>query len=295
LLNGVQMRRAWLAVGAVYLVDALWSGMLGLTLAQYAAFLGAMAWLLSMTVVLRVFHPGSRFAAAAEVVALWLAFAHCNNLLSYLAATPGLKLQDELFARLDRILGFDWLALFAFVQADPIVENVLSVCYGSLLPEVFALGVFLAWTWRDERVQELFWIAFLSSLLTSVISWSIPALGAFQQYGMPAKEALQLHNLQLLRSGIGLRLALPDMNGIVTFPSYHATLALLMAYVMRGTGAIFYGVALWNLTMVVATIPIGGHYLVDLIGGAGVLLIAIAAFNRVRRLPAHDGGDGRAL
>jgi membrane-associated phospholipid phosphatase len=45
--------------------------------------------------------------------------------------------------------------------------------------------------------------------------------------------------------------------------------------------------------MVVATVPIGGHYLIDPIGGAGVLLIAIAAFNAVRRLPAHDGGDGR--
>jgi len=274
---GMQLRRAWLAVGAVCLVDWVYAGSIGLTLTHYTVLRAVMIVLVCTTVAVRVAFPTARFAAITEVVALWLAFAQSNNLFSYLTATPALPLRDDFLAQLDRMLGFDWRAVFGFVQAHQLVAHVLSVCYFSLIPEAFALGILLVWTRRQDRVQELFWVAFLSSMMTSVIAGCIPALGAFPHYGMPA-SAPYLHNLQELRSGVGLRFSLLDMPGAVQFPSYHATLALLMMYVVRGMRTVGVAVVLWNLMMLVSTVPIGGHYLVDVIGGVGVLLLSIAAY-----------------
>ncbi len=277
LYAGLQLRRAWLAVGAVCLVDWVYALSLGLILTHYGEFLGVMVVLVCTTIALRVAFPASRFAAVMEVVALWLAFAHSNNLFNYLTATTALPLRDDFLAHLDRLLGFDWLAVFGFVQAHQFVAHILSISYASLLPEAFVLGILFAWTRRRDRVLELFWLALLSSLIACGLSGGIPALGAFQHYGLPAK-AHHLHDLDVLRSGVGLRFSMPDMQGIMTFPSYHATLALVMVYVVRGMKIVGPAVLLWNLLMVVATVPIGGHYLVDVIGGVGVLLLSIAAY-----------------
>jgi len=274
---GLQLRRAWLAVGTVCLVDWVYAGSIGLTLTHYTVLRAVMIVLVCTTIALRVAFPAPRFAAVTEMVALWVAFAYSINFFSYLAATPALPLRDDFLAQLDRMLGFDWLAVFGFVQAHQLVAHVLSVCYFSLIPETFALGILFAWTRRQDRVRELFWLAFLSSLIACVLSGCIPVLGAFQHYGLPAK-APYLHDLDALRSGVGLRFSIPDMQGIVTFPSYHATLALVMVYVVRGMKFVGPAVLLWNLLMVIATVPIGGHYLVDVIGGVGVLLLSIAAY-----------------
>ncbi len=275
--SGLRMPRAWLAVGAVGLLDAIWADRLDLTLDHYQPFVAVIIILLASTMVLHIARPRSRLGLTLEVFALWLAFAQTNNLLSYLTATAALPLRDNSLAQLDRMLGFNWLAMFRFVRAHQLVAHVLSADYASLIPEAFALGILLVWTRRQDRVRELFWLALLSSLLTSVIAGCVPALGAFPHYGMPAK-ALYLHNLRELRSGVGLRFSLLNMPGAVQFPSYHATLALLMMYVVRGMRTIGIAVVFWNLMMLVSTMPDGGHYLVDLVGGAGVLLISIAAF-----------------
>lgn len=119
LLRGLHLHRAWLAVGAVALVDTVWSRHVGLTLGNARPFAIVLCCLLASTVLLRALAPGSRIAGVTEMLALWQGFALSGNLLTYLAATPGLPLQDTAFAAADRALGFDWLAVERFVRAAP--------------------------------------------------------------------------------------------------------------------------------------------------------------------------------
>jgi hypothetical protein len=51
------------------------------------------------------------------------------------------------------------------------------------------------------------------------------------------------------------------MKGIVTMPSYHTVMAVLLAYAFPGTGLIGYGIAALNVVMLLSISPIGGHYL----------------------------------
>lgn len=59
--------------------------------------------------------------AAAEWVLLWLAFAICGALLTYLAATRDGPLFDAEFAAADAALGFDWGAWHQFVFGHPLL------------------------------------------------------------------------------------------------------------------------------------------------------------------------------
>jgi membrane-associated phospholipid phosphatase len=54
-------------------------------------------------------------------------------------------------------------------------------------------------------------------------------------------------------------------------------MTLVYAYGYRRTGPIGWGIALLNLAMLVSIPFFGGHYLVDMIAGAGVALASIAA------------------
>jgi membrane-associated phospholipid phosphatase len=67
------------------------------------------------------------------------------------------------------------------------------------------------------------------------------------------------------------------MTGVICFPSFHTTMALASIYAFRRTGIIGICVAGINSAMLFAIPFVGGHYLVDMIAGAGVALVSIAA------------------
>jgi membrane-associated phospholipid phosphatase len=67
-----------------------------------------------------------------------------------------------------------------------------------------------------------------------------------------------------------------SLAGVVCFPSLHTVMALACPYGLRRTGPIFYIFAGLNVLMLL-TIPFfGGHYLVDMIAGVGVMLVSLA-------------------
>jgi membrane-associated phospholipid phosphatase len=61
----------------------------------------------------------------------------------------------------------------------------------------------------------------------------------------------------------------------VTFPSYHAVLAIITSFAVRGVRHVSWPVALLNVAVVVSTIPEGGHYLVDVVAGAAIAMVSI--------------------
>jgi hypothetical protein len=60
--------------------------------------------------------------------------------------------------------------------------------------------------------------------------------------------------------------------GIVTFPSFHASMAVLLAAATRDYRRVFVVSALVNGLMLIATVPIGYHYLVDVFAGCAIAL-----------------------
>lgn len=68
-----------------------------------------------------------------------------------------------------------------------------------------------------------------------------------------------------------------ECTGLVTFPSFHTSLAIITAYAVRGIKFVATPVAILNGIVIISTLPEGGHYLIDLIAGAIISTIAIVA------------------
>jgi hypothetical protein len=273
-------------VGVICLLDTIWSWAIGFTLSGYSSFLIVALAFIAATAVLRSGWKDCRLAIATEVVALWMAFACSGNILTYLSATPALPLQDDLLASGDAALGFQWLVMYNWIRQHPGVGHILSICYASLFLELLVLGVWLSWRRYEQRIGEFFWIACLAILQTSILSALLPATSAFVHFGLP-ERATWLHDLEALRGGSNLHFALADLDGIVSFPSFHTVLAILVIYIARGTGMVGSAFIVWNAIMLFSIPSFGGHYLIDMVGGAVVLAISIRLVRGSALLQSH--------
>ncbi|WP_338041739.1 phosphatase PAP2 family protein [Methylobacterium organophilum] len=77
---------------------------------------------------------------SASLVAFTLALA----VLHYLTATLALPFADEMLARVEAALGFDWVAHIAFLAAHPSLSWWLALAYHSSGPQIAVVVIVLS-------------------------------------------------------------------------------------------------------------------------------------------------------
>jgi membrane-associated phospholipid phosphatase len=80
-------------------------------------------------------------------------------------------------------------------------------------------------------------------------------------------------------------LRITSLDGVISFPSFHATMALITAAMWRKNPLAFLAAGAWSLLVLLGTVPCGGHYLVDLIGGGAIWAAWFALSFRVEDGP----------
>ncbi len=123
--------------------------------------------------------------------------------------------------------------------------------------------------------------------VAAVISVFAPALGNIVHSGqaglvgkgLPAGSGIyHLNAVAAYRDGGAQVLDVSKLEGVVTFPSFHAVMGIVLAWALRG-GWIGLAAGIWCVLVGISTVPIGGHYVVDVVAGA-VLWCAIMATAR---------------
>jgi hypothetical protein len=234
------------------------------------------------------FYGSIRRNAQLADMALWgalvTAFSIAAASFTYLTATLPFPLVDSELARIDAGLGFSWPAWFHFVNSHPLLKGLFVIVYASLLPECAASIIYFAHRRRNERIAEFLFGALLSILITATISGIVPALGAFVHFGVPGlAEAMYLPHLLALREGTASSFSVNQFQGIITMPSYHTVLAILIIYAYRGCGRLFTLALVLNAVMLLSLPSEGGHYLIDLIAGGAVAAVTIAIISAAAR------------
>jgi membrane-associated phospholipid phosphatase len=198
--------------------------------------------------------------------------------VSYIATAAGahFPLIDATLSQLDMTLfGFNWDASAAWFAVRPAIEWILRVAYNSLVIQAGMLLVIGSVLHPGDRNREFIWAFLVAAVLMSVASPFTPAIGKGTHY---------MDLLLQIRAGQWHVFSWHGADGVVTFPSFHATLAVLFAYTAFHLHRLAFVVfAPLNALMLVSTPPIGGHYLIDLFGGAVVAVVAIAV---IRRMPS---------
>lgn len=277
------------AIGAIWLINLAWSHLAGIRLTHGSALLIAIAILLANLAFYRGRSGGERAAAMAMGFATFFAIASGETALIYLAATADRPLIDGALAAGDAALGFDWLGWYRVVQAHDPLRWILDVAYSTMGPQIVLCLVVLPITGRFARNRE--WItSFAIALTLTVILFGLfPAQGAWVEHGVRDAAGLPyLQTLRALRDGRFTEMRLDQLDGLITFPSFHIAAAVLLMYASRGTPWMPLAVAM-NVTMAVAAISqgMGGHYLMDGIGGIAVALTGIAIARLLEKTAAR--------
>src|SRR5690349_7362421 len=270
------------AVTAVVLIVSAASGFY-IVLRSYAVPAGTALLLLLGAYFYRTYRTDLKLASTLESTAQLVVFAAVAAPLSYLAASTALPLQDAVFDAMDHALGFDWKELFAFMNRSPGFLVFMRVIYLSLTVQMTAVVLLLGLTGRLPWLR-VYMLAFIfAAVLTIALSALLPAEGVWLHYGLKADPgAMPVSHTSRpvflgLRDGSFRLLVALGAEGIITFPSLHAALAVLLIAAFWPLPIARWLSAAVNALMLAATPIDGSHYLVDVLAGTVIAILCIVA------------------
>jgi hypothetical protein len=252
--------------------------------ATFAPPAGAVLALTAAAWLYRRWRPDPRLAAGLENTAQIVAFTAVGAPLSYIAAAANLPLQDHVIAAADRAIGFDWRALLDWMNAMQVVYAALHVIYLSLTLQMTTAALCLAFTGRLVRLRVYLLSFIFAALITIAISALLPAVGAWPYYALSAADSPHLTPTVStswpvfygLRDGSIRALIAVGAQGIISFPSLHAGLAVILVMALWPVPVLRWVMLALNLMLLAATPIDGSHYLSDVL--AGITLAALCFF-----------------
>jgi membrane-associated phospholipid phosphatase len=293
---GRSNRLAWGAIAALLVVDLVWLTQSAISVAplSLACPVAAGFAMAGLAVFYRQRRNEPKLADALDGIGQMIAFMSVGALFSYLVASLKFPLQDAAFYQIDRALALDWLAYLKFVDARPWLGQLFSLAYASFIPQVLVLLLGLAFSGRGLAARTMVLAMIVAGFVTITISGFLPAMAMFVHLGLgpadypnlaPGAAFVHVADMQALRSGLPVTLDLTQAQGIITFPSYHAALGLIMLMAGLSQRWLRWPFIVLNLLMIAATPIDGGHYFIDVLAG---LVIAIVSQLAARRLLGRD-------
>lgn len=250
----------------------------------------------------------SRLQVTIITLLVWLCFA--SLVLGhgcYAFAALNFPLQDAAFARFDDALGLDLVALRTAVGQSEWMSFILQTAYHQTGAQIM-LGLVVLFLLRDDfrHLRDTVSVYTLGVLATMLLSTILPAIGAYPYLEMHRADPGFLANAGTddyiahymgLRDGTLRAFPVTGWRGIVTFPSFHTIISLVAAYAVLPVRWLFWPSALFSCIVMISTLPVGGHYSIDVIAGIAIFAASVAWVRRRNRLEAAarpNGSQGRA-
>jgi len=214
-----------------------------------------------------------------------VAFNVCLSVLTYACTPLNAPLADTWLMRVDEAMGIHLPAIVAWAQQHPALHTVLNLAYPSVMFSTLLAMVVLGLNDDRWKLQSFVLHFMISGLLTTLFFCLFPAEGPFAVYDYPARPDQQrfLTHFHALRNGQFPVVSLTNVEGLITFPSFHTSWALLLAWGFRHHRWLRVPMLLLNLTVVASTLTTGWHYGSDLLGGLLVAGLSIAATEQLRK------------
>lgn len=189
---------------------------------------------------------------------------------------------DGTLAGWDRALGFSWVDFLHLAQP---YLSTLRAAYHTFGWQPTLILLTLAWLSRHRTAWIFVTAASLSLVITLCLFIVFPAKAAMVHFGVgqELEGTSFLQPLEYLRDG-GTHISLDLFNGFITFPSYHAASGTLFIWASWQT-ILRWPLLILNTLLIVGAIPIGAHYLVDILAG---ITLAVASIWLAKRLVPGD-------
>ena len=229
-----------------------------------------------------------RFQPVIETMLLLTAATFVILPITYVSARIGMPLTDAYLAEIDDALQVNWPAMVEFVDQHPTLAVALQLAYLSFRFQLVFLPLYFALF--STRGQAIVFGYLAIAVVSSVVSVWFPAYGTYVTYGVGQSDlnAIVLNaaysfiaEFDAVRSDPDFVMSLDRVEGILTFPSVHAGVALLCVWGAAGSRLLFWPLLVLNVAMAFAAITHGSHYVVDVVAGLVVAAVCIAAAARI--------------
>ena len=283
----------------IYLLPEGYNGSSGLTdTFLFLLFL----WSLGMGV--RALQPGSRLASCLVALSLFAVISMVGSLGAASNAIGGGDYVDPWLVEIDAFLFpfYDWKAVATQLPDYEWAYWTANKFYNSMTWQPFAFIVITAVVGKVRNLAK-FVTAWGLGLLGCIAPFHwFPALSPMIYYGV-AQGEMPGHQTDLpwrflpvmegMRDGSIRAIDLECLTGMVTIPSFHACAATILAWAFWEYRWLRWPFLVLNIGMALAAVPIGSHYIIDIIFGitVGVLAAygATALSSRSWRLPFAAG------
>ena len=223
-----------------------------------------------------------------EYVGLFLFISLLGATATYPAAAATSGFVDAALARIDAVIGFEWMDWYRLVVDHPWLQTAGSLAYANIyLSPVLLLGG-LALSGERARAQLFLFSFWLAAVITMLLFLAFPAVGplAYLWQGpvpyMPTSALYQAELLPLLRDNLLGSVDLGALQGLVCAPSFHTAAAVIYIAMAWQCRYLRWPLLALNGAMLLSTPVEGTHYLVDMIGGAMVGLFALCTAGAIQ-------------
>lgn len=214
--------------------------------------------------------------------------------LGYLISLAGVAIQyplmalpfpftDALLSRIDHALGFDWWA-FAQLFSNRWLWGAMVVAYVSIIPQTLLLLLLLSSSGRHARAWQFVSASSLAMGATMILLPFFPADGSLTLCSLNPDSPWISNGacnygpiIHQLKAGQIKSLGSSGLVGLVSFPSFHTSIGLQLAWGFWPYRWLRWPMLACNILLVCGAIVIASHYLIDILGGALIGLLAIPA------------------
>jgi len=294
-LNVMRGLMLWtvLASGAVVMI-LLQGSKIRLDYASLAPVGSSLALLLGTAIVCRL-RGFVKSSLIMEALAGGIAFSVLVLVSTYLATSLNAPLADDSLVAMDRWMGFDGAAFIRFIDGAPLLSWALMQAYTSFALQLLALPMLLILFGKPERGFGLVLAYALVCYVSSLVSIWFPALGSHVVYAIDPSSLTSVNpyfghaflaQFHAVREQPEFLLSLASAEGILTFPSVHAAVALLCAVSAFSVRWLGYPFLTVNVLMAIATVTHSNHYLVDVFAGFAVAAVSLYLVGALSRIPS---------
>jgi hypothetical protein len=217
------------------------------------------------------------------VLALFISISAIAPVGQYAAVAFKRPLIDPWLAAFDAAIGAHVPTWAAWVSGQPLLLKVLLYAYLSLLAQFF-LPILLLGVWYRNRIamwEYAFHFHVCSAIvLVCLALWPVAIPGPYYGFKMAFNLSRFIAQFSGVYSGAITTIRPEDMEGLVSFPSFHVAGAVMVTWALRQSRVWMAILLPINLVLTVATVLTGVHYVADLFGTAAMCAISLWLYRR---------------